>query len=214
MFLKSNKIYFYIILLFSFSCKKEPLIEKYKDVSLKDKKVYILYRETDSKMGKFIQPYNINGSKFSHVGVGFFYEKKFKVFHVLPNSTSLKNCLLEQSVKEFYNPINDEIKSGEILIVKNMNNNDFVKIQNKIISMKNKNIVFDNNFYTIKDNMYYCSEFVCEILNSTKKFNFIITKKKLSGLDSIYLKRDTLKYIPVDIFLNSSPFELIKKWEN
>lgn len=82
MFLKSNKIYFYIILLFSFSCKKEPLIEKYKDVSLKDKKVYILYRETDSKMGKFIQPYNINGSKFSHVGVGFFYEKKFKVFHV------------------------------------------------------------------------------------------------------------------------------------
>ena len=34
MFLKSNKIYFYIILLFSFSCKKEPLIEKYKDVSL------------------------------------------------------------------------------------------------------------------------------------------------------------------------------------
>ncbi len=41
MFLKSNKIYFYIILLFSFSCKKEPLIEKYKDVSLKDKKVYI-----------------------------------------------------------------------------------------------------------------------------------------------------------------------------
>jgi hypothetical protein len=62
--------------------------------------------------------------------------------------------------------------------------------------------------------MYYCSEFVCEILNSTKKFNFIITKKKLSGLDSIYLKRDTLKYIPVDIFLNRSPFELIKKWEN
>ena len=100
------------------------------------------------------------------------------------------------------------------IIVKNMNNNDFVKIQNKIISMKNKNIVFDNNFYTIKDNMYYCSEFVCEILNSTKKFNFIITKKKLSGLDSIYLKRDTLKYIPVDIFLNRSPFELIKKWEN
>ena len=33
-------------------------------------------------------------------------------------------------------------------------------------------------------------------------------------LDSIYLKRDTLKYIPVDIFLNRSPFELIKKWEN
>ena len=44
MFLKSNKIYFYIILLFSFSCKKEPLIEKYKDVSLKDKKVYIPIR--------------------------------------------------------------------------------------------------------------------------------------------------------------------------
>lgn len=44
MFLKSNKIYFYIILLFSFSCKKEPLIEKYKDVSLKDKK-FIFYIE-------------------------------------------------------------------------------------------------------------------------------------------------------------------------
>ncbi len=37
----------------------------------------------------------------------FFMKKNFKVFHVLPNSTSLKNCLLEQSVKEFYNPIND-----------------------------------------------------------------------------------------------------------
>ena len=137
-----------------------------------------------------------------------------KVLFELEKENNTIKETLEQSVKEFYNPINDEIKSGEILIVKNMNNNDFVKIQNKIISMKNKNIVFDNNFYTIKDNMYYCSEFVCEILNSTKKFNFIITKKKLSGLDSIYLKRDTLKYIPVDIFLNRSPFELIKKWEN
>ena len=53
----------------------------------------------------------------------------------------------------------------------------------------------------------------CYILNSTnEKFYMEQTHKKLTGIDKILLKRDSISYYPADIFINNRWFKSLKKW--
>jgi hypothetical protein len=72
--------------------------------------------------------------------------------------------------------------------------------------------VFDRGFQIKEDDILYCLEFVCDVLNKTDavKFSFKPIRKKLNEFYATALDRKTLKYIPVDF---CQTFNLFKKVE-
>ena len=117
-------------------------------------------------------------------------------------------------MKDFFEPKDEEIKSGGILKINNLVKKSQIKIIKQINEISKKNLKFDTNFENFDDNNFYCSEFVCKILTKSNKeqFNFSLTKKAIYGLDSSYLGKDTIEYYPVDIFLNKKEYTTLLKF--
>jgi hypothetical protein len=204
-----------IILVFFTQCKKGQI--SYKGVDLNDHSIYLFYRETNSKAGMISKSYNIHQSNYSHVGIGFLNGNQVVVYHILHDKANEQNFnhseLLKDTIEEFYNPKNDEVVGGEILLVNDMPPSEIYKIKKVICELESRNLHFDEKFTSELDNNFYCSELVYYILNSTnEKFYMEQTHKKLTGIDKILLKRDSISYYPADIFINNRWFKSLKKW--
>lgn len=203
-----NIIIVFFSMVFLSCCKEE-----YKGVVFEKDRVYILFRESNSKVGKIVKSYNAYKTEYTHVGLGVFINNKFQVIHILPNDiVNEKNGLLKESVKSFFEPIDDAVSSGQIMESIQIDEANYRRILNKVKELEAKKIKFDFQFMTDKDNKFYCSELVCYILSSTNQFSFKEHRKKLTSFEASYLKRDSLIYFPADIFIGHSDFLTKKKW--
>ena len=64
--------------------------------------------------------------------------------------------------------------------------------------------MFDRKFELKNDNNLYCSEFVFNVLNKLKPFQFLPCKKKLNKIEKDILDKEELVYYPVDLFLSNN----------
>jgi hypothetical protein len=204
---------FIIIFLIPIKHKKDD--DFYRNIKFQKGNIYLFFRETDSKVGRIAQSYNVNNTTYSHVGVGAIIDNKLEIFHILPNKENAKRKnrkteLLIESINQFYHPKNDSVKSARIMFAK-ISPVSFKNFLNTVSSLKNQKIFFDHRFNTEKDSLYYCSELVQYILESSdKKFHISPIKIKISGIDELYLHRDSLLFFPVDQFVNNKNFSTVK----
>ncbi len=200
-----------IIIIFSIFNKKDD--DFYNDIKFEKGKVYLFFRETNSKVGEIAKSYNINKTNFSHVGIGSIIDNKIMIVHILPNEEfrSKDSQLHFETIKQFYHPKKDSVKSAEILRFRNITPEQFKNFEKLILELKSKKITFDKNFTTKRDSSYYCSELVEYILETIdENFRILPIKKKLVKFDQFYLQRDSIEYYPVDIFMNNKNFVHIK----
>ena len=66
-----------IIIIFSIFNKKDD--DFYNDIKFEKGKVYLFFRETNSKVGEIAKSYNINKTNFSHVGIGSIIDNKIMI---------------------------------------------------------------------------------------------------------------------------------------
>lgn len=97
--------------------------------------------------------------------------------------------------------------------VKNKDELNFSKFKQIISKLQTRKLKFDKKFESKEDDHFYCSELVYYIIkNSNREIKIDIVKKKLTGIDAVLLKRDTITYYPTDIFLSDKNFEVLKRW--
>lgn len=205
-----------LILTFFAQCSKKGHFT-YNGTEFKENQVYIFFRETDSKSAMVSKSYNVNGYNYSHVGVGAIIRGKLVVYHILYDNENKKEFkksdLRIENIENFYNPKNDQVISGAIVSVIGINALDFSKFKKILKSLEKRKLKFDKKFGTYDDDDFYCSELVYYIINNSNN-QIIINpiKKKLSGIDLILLRRDTIIYYPADIFLKDKNFQILKRW--
>lgn len=177
----------------------------------------MFYRDTASKAGQISRSYNVNGYNYSHVAIGKFYHNKLIVYHILydkKNENTTKSALINESVEAFYQPQNDIVTGGAILMVKNVNRQNLFTFNDLIRNLQKRRLKFDKKFTSENDDNFYCSELVYYILHNFKK-DIIIkpVTKQLQGIDRLLLGRDTITYYPTDVFFNNYNFKVIKEWK-
>lgn len=196
---KVNVIYIIVLILFS-NCNKN-----YARI-LKDDKVYLFFRESESKLGYISQSYNINNINYSHVGIGILKNNALRIIHILPNNFKDKNDLKIDSYNDFFNPQKDNIIHGTILEIRKSNKKHYKEFEVLLNSYRNKKLSFDKKFNEF-DEKYYCSELVCKLLEDLTLFKCEKTKVKLKRLDKQFLQRDSLSYYPVDLYFGENNFK-------
>jgi hypothetical protein len=215
-----------VILVFCFffflfaRCNKTET-DKFTEViqDLDQQKIYVVFRETDSKNGIVSKNYNVTSSTMTHVGIGFFDpKKKFKVYHIDLNAKdkdTKKNDIIISPITEFFNPTDCEVLGGEVWEYnKNYRKEKFVTINNYIDSMSLKtNIKFDIDFDYEDSNKLYCSELVSKFLEKFSSYKPHLITKKVNNLQRLYLKKDSIKYVPVDYFMQFSCFQQVYKFK-
>ncbi|MBP0612512.1 hypothetical protein J8J42_05575 [Chryseobacterium sp. cx-311] len=177
----------------------------------------MFFRETSSKAGIVSKSYNINGTDYSHVGIGAMVDQEVVVYHILyskSNGNTLESSELKiEKIQDFYNPANDKVVSGAIVEVKNISALNLTNFNKIVINLSNRKLTFDKKFESKEDDYFYCSELVYYIVNNSKsEIKIDPIKKKLSGIDAVLLRRDSITYYPTDIFLNNKNFQILKKW--
>ncbi|MCJ7934785.1 MAG: hypothetical protein MUW56_14440 [Chryseobacterium sp.] len=218
-FIKKQRVtgLFLIVLIFLFSCKKGGQ-SYYSGIHFQKDKVYIFYRETKSKAGEIARSYNKSNCSYSHVAVGGFLNGKMTLFHILYDEKKQKNKkteLIVQDIDDFYNPEDEDVKSGAILQVNEITAKDFAHFKNIVTKLSAQKLKFDTHFDLNNDNQYYCSELVTHVLESVNgKYTIKPSAKKITGLDAAILGKDTLVYYPVDQFLNDHRFTPLKRWQS
>src|SRR5690554_921207 len=180
-----------------------------------------IYRETDSKNGLISRNYNISPSSMTHVGIGFFDKNElFKIFHIDLNQKkeSQKNDIIVSSISEFFDLKDCSVLGGEIWRYdKEFSDKEFNEIHNYIDSMfLNTNIKFDIDFDYEDSNKLYCSELVSKFLTKFSKDSYTsdLKSKKVNNIHRLYLKKDTVKYIPVDYFMTLPSFQKVYQFKS
>lgn len=209
---KNLSLFMYLLLMpvYLSSCKNEDN-EPYKHhKNLDESKAYLIFRGTESKEGIIARKYNIKDTNVTHVGIFLSENNQWSVYHVA-NQTVNDSSFVKEPFGSFIDPKKENIKYFSIWEIL-MSESEIKNLRNHISDFEKQKIVFDNQFIFYNDK-YYCSEFVCDVLRNVnqKKFDFEIYKKKLNNLESIYLRRDSLEYYPVDVFLYNSHFKMIEE---
>ena len=170
--------------------------------------VYLIFRGTQSKEGLIVKDFNIKDSKATHVGILLYQIPGWHVAHVM--QTHSKNDFLFQPAEDFLAAEN-KIKYVSLWKIAGFGKNEIAKLEKVFDSLKTEKIGFDLTFTGRLDSKKYCSEFVCEALQAAKEgcFHFPKYVKRLSPAESIFLKRDSLYYYPVDIFQTDRRFTKI-----
>jgi hypothetical protein len=171
-------------------------------------KVYLIFRDSDSKEGYFAKKFNNEiSSKVSHVGI-LYYRNDWLVLH----ADNLKgNCIENISLNKFRlnNKDKMDIKLLEILDLK-VNRYFYSEVD----SFSNLNKKFDLSFSKNSLHKTYCSKFVVDFLqNHATSLTFKLSKKPLTNIESSYLNRDTLEYYPVDLFFTHPRFRKLPSFQ-
>lgn len=180
--------------------------------------VYIVFRETDSKNGLLSKEYNINSSKMTHVGIGFFKNGKFQILHIdNKKNSNKKNDIIIDSTEEFYNLNDCKVLSGEIWkYEKTLNEKELIELRNLIDSLYYKSqIKFDKKIDYWNDKNMYCSVLVSKTLEKIiPHYKVKLYKRKLNPIHSFVFKQDSITYLPVDYFTKLSYFKKVQQFKN
>lgn len=182
---------------------------------LNEKKIYLVFRGTDTKEGFFAKDFNIKDTLSSHVGFALSKNSKWEVCHILENNNQFTDFNIE-TLEEFINKKDDSVYYFSFWEINNLNIGEVEILKNTAYQYKTKKIKFDKHF-SDKDSLeLYCSEFINKVLNKVNpnKYNFKFHKKELKGIYKVYFKKDTLEYYPVDMFQYNSSFTKIFEWLN
>ncbi len=193
-----------------FSCKSK---HSYEDI-LKNEKIYLVFRGTATKEGFLSREFNLKNSKPSHVGIAVF-DNSWKIYHVL-HSPSNTSALKIETFNQFLNTEEMKILNASVWEIKDIKKSQRQIIINELKNLKSKNVIFDRAFLLDNGSFnLYCSELVNDILHKTdsKRFNFEIKTSKLKPVYSKFLRRDSLRYYPVDVFQYNKNITLIKDWD-
>ncbi|HEX9981414.1 MAG TPA: hypothetical protein VGB50_12705 [Flavobacterium sp.] len=169
--------------------------------------VYLLYRGTYTKEGLAVRDFNICDPDATHVGL-LFFDKYWTVAHVMSSKT--ENDFLLQDISEFLSDEN-HIKYVSLWEVPSFTTTERHQLFKVLDSLKKEKVKFDLTFSNLPDDKLYCSEFVYFALSKAKKgcFSFQQSRKKLTQVQSLFLKRDSLDYFPVDMFQKDQRFKKI-----
>ncbi|WP_400075049.1 hypothetical protein [Winogradskyella sp. R77965] len=203
-----RKLILVVCLLFFYCTTKNKDFNK---SQLKSNCAYLFFRGTETKQGYISKNYNLFHKGISHVGIGVSYDGEFYIHHIVNSDKS--NHIEKSSLKFFYGN-SEKINYKGIWKIKNINTEELTKLKKILNIFDNQSYKFDISFIGKKDNKLYCSELVIEVLRKldSTKFIFNKNKKKLLGLHSTFLNRDTLEYFPADIFLRDENYTNIFEW--
>lgn len=171
---------------------------------------YIIARGTTSKQEFISKKFNSINDSITHIGIGLFYNKAFKIFNV--NAVRNSNALTIESFDSFINQ-EDLIYYGIWKL--DLDTIQLSLLSNYLTDIAKKNINFDFDFIINQnDNNLYCSEF-CWLATNVLGSGYSFQLKKIQtaelGLDKI-LKRDILEYVPLDYFLSFPALTYITSW--
>jgi hypothetical protein len=101
------------------------------------------------------------------------------------------------------NKFDDNTHTTEVYTIY-LNAQEFKRFQNKLNEILKKQITYDFNFNLQNDDVYYCSEFIYELLKAANKTRFKYEPQQtiLKGVSKLILQREELIYIPADFFLS------------
>lgn len=199
-----------IIVIFSFyGYKSSSLNSKIKSLHFDTESIYIIQRGATGKLSNIAKDFNISNKYASHVGIGFVKNQTLTIHHVYVDKNSQNNYLYVENINDFIDP--EDINYLSIWKLKGIDNEKCNRIKNTLIRSEKENIIFDFTF-TENNGKYYCSEYV---VNELKKNGIEIMKehkKNVIGVIRQILKKDTLKYFPVDGFENTGKAEKLFEW--
>jgi len=179
------------ILLLNLSCISEET--KY---NIQKDKIYLIFRGNKTeKTSILVGKYNLVNQDISHVGI-LLYNNMWQVYHIYdtPNNSDI----ITDNISSF-------LENSDRKIIFQIDNINKTCILDKIETLIKKDTKFDKFFNLESDNKLYCSEFIVDIFNNcnVSTQNLMYTKK-LPPLHATILKRDSLKYYPVDSFLEKT----------
>src|SRR5690554_3193437 len=184
------------ILLLNLSCISEET--KY---NIQKDKIYLIFRGNKTeKTSILVGKYNLVNQDISHVGI-LLYNNMWQVYHIYdtPNNSDI----ITDNISSF-------LENSDRKIIFQIDNINKTCILGRIETLIKEDTKFDKFFNLEPDNKLYCSEFIVDIFNncniSTKS---LIYKKKLVPLHATILKRDSLKYYPVDSFLEKTQGNIV-----
>lgn len=199
-----------MIVAFFLTQGKNSLEAQLNELNFQKNTVYLILRGTDSKSGIIAKEYNQLNHDATHIGIGFF-EKKFYVFHISDEMSNRNDNLFFEEVHEFIN--RRDLVYISIWKINGIPSQTYYSIVHSLKSSLQNSYFFDRKIQLDNDSLY-CSEFVDNILKTHQLNIFRKNKIQLTNFPRIYLKRDSLEYLPVDGFMNESRVEKIFEWRN
>lgn len=208
---------FFLIFILFFSCNNNEFDSKenfIKNVNNLDRnKIYLVFRETDSKNGFVSKNYNITSSSMSHVGIGFFNSNDvFKVFHIdlKSNDDDKNNDVMISGINDFFYLNDCDVLAGEIWEFENeFSRSEFSEMFIYMDSVSNvKDLKFDIDFNYANSTKLYCSELVSKFLvEFSNDYAPVLKNVKLKKIHELYINKKNVDCIPVDYFMTLSNFK-------
>ncbi|MDR6403940.1 MULTISPECIES: hypothetical protein [Chryseobacterium] len=199
-----------IIVIFSFyGYKSSSLNSKIKGLQFDTESIYLVQRGATGKLSNVAKDFNISNKYASHVGIGFVKDRILTIHHVYVDKNSQNSYLYVESINDFINP--KDINYLSIWKLKDIDHEKFNHIKNTLIHSEKENIIFDFTFAE-NNKKYYCSEYIVSELRKNGIEIMKDHKKNVTGMIKQILKKDTLKYFPVDGFENTGKAEKVFEW--
>ncbi|EJL71822.1 YiiX/YebB-like N1pC/P60 family cysteine hydrolase [Chryseobacterium populi] len=197
-----------VIIFFSFH-KTPSLNNRIKNLELDQETIYLIQRGTTGKLGNVAKDFNIKNSYASHLGIGFLENNSLKIYHVYVDKSKNNSNLYIENIDDFIKP--EDLNYLSVWKLRNIDSKSFRHIRQTLIQSEKENISFDFKFEE-SNNAYYCSEFIVRKLEESNVKIMSDHKKKIVGMISQILKKDTLTYFPVDGFESSRNTTRIFEW--
>jgi len=178
-----------------------------KKLTLKSNSIYFFCRGTKSKSKLIAEKFNISDTNITHVGIGFFNNKKLMIYNVSDNYAS-ENALRIDSIDSFINSLDVYYFSVWRC---NISLTGYNKIKSICEEYSKRKIYFDFSFTISNDDTLYCSEFCAAVLSKAKVKDLLFHPIIMDLNNLIYesiLNRKSLTYFPVDFFQSN---EIITK---
>lgn len=185
------------------------LQNKIKSLELKDHSIYLIQRGTTGKLGNLAKDFNTKNPYASHLGIGFMENNSLKIYHVYIDKNKNNSNLYIESINDFIKP--EDLNYLSIWQLKNIDIKSYNHIKQTLVQSEKENINFDFKFEE-NNNAYYCSEYIVRKLEQSNIKIMSDYKKKVVGMVSQILKKDTLTYFPVDGFESNRKAIRIFEW--
>lgn len=195
------------------SCIEPRQTSYWKEITLNDNNIYLAFRGTKSKEGFFARDFNIRDSLSSHIGFLLKEKNDWYVYHVL-NFKDGASDLRRHEASLFFIPTGEKLNYAAVWTMTDVDSLEFRLLKKGIHNYLSKFIEFDRSFTLSDSTKLYCSEFIFKVLmeSDIQLFNLKPRTIKLSGFYASYFRKDSLEYIPVDLFQTSKQFHKLKEW--
>lgn len=172
-------------------------------------KIYLVLRGTKSKAGIIAKDYNTYINSATHIAIGLVENGELHVYHISDEISDRGDNFFHETIFQFIDR-NDlyylsiwELEKTDIQIVSTLK---------KELEREEKKMFYFDHSLLLKNDKYYCSEWINSIFEQQ---NLTILKKKkikLNTIPKMYLKRDSLEYYPVDSFVENKNIIRILDW--